>query len=156
MLPPTEGQEPGRSNWWVPVLVTLLILGLLALVLFLLAQNLLNDDPPAANLVTVPEVIGENRRDAERIITDAGLEVGEVTPVPAVDETQEPGTVVEQDPAADEEVEEGTPVNLTVVGQPDLVAIPQLEGATTDEEWRRGGRPRTVFRPGATRSRGKS
>jgi len=135
VLPPTAHREPEseRSNWWVPVLVTLFILGLLALVLFLLAQNLLNDDPPAANLVTVPEVIGENRRDAERIITDAGLEVGDVTPVPAVDETQEPGTVVDQDPAADEEVEEGTPVNLTVVEQPDLVAIPPLEGSTFEE-----------------------
>jgi beta-lactam-binding protein with PASTA domain/tRNA A-37 threonylcarbamoyl transferase component Bud32 len=135
VLPPTAQYEPEpeRSNWWVPVLVTLLILGLLALVLFLLARNLLNDEPPAANLVTVPEVIGENRRDAERIIQEAGLEVGEVTPVPAVDETQEPGTVVEQDPAADEEVEEGTPVNLTVVEQPDLVAIPPLEGSTFEE-----------------------
>jgi serine/threonine-protein kinase len=135
VLPPTthHESEPQRSNWWVPVLVTLFILGLLALVLFLLARNLLNDDPPAANLVTVPEVIGENRRDAERIIQEAGLEVGEVTPVPAVNETQEPGTVVDQDPAADEEVEEGTPVNLTVVEQPDLVAIPPLEGSTFEE-----------------------
>jgi serine/threonine-protein kinase len=135
VLPPTAQHEPEpeRSNWWVPVLVTLFILGLLALVLFLLAQNLLNDDPPAANLVTVPEVVGENRRDAERIITDAGLEVGEVVPVPAVDETQEPGTVVEQDPAADAEVEEGTPVNLTVVEQPELVPIPSLEGSTFEE-----------------------
>ncbi len=135
VLPPTAQYEPEpeRSNWWVPVLVTLLILGLLALVLFLLARNLLNDEPPAANLVTVPEVIGESRRDAEQIITDAGLEVGDVTPVPAVDETQEPGTVVDQDPAADEEVEEGTPVNLTVVEQADLVAIPPLEGSTFEE-----------------------
>jgi len=135
VLPPTAHHEPEpeRSNWWVPVLVTLLILGLLALVLFLLARNLLNDEPPVATLVTVPDVIGETRRDAERIIQDAGLEVGKVTPVPAVDETQEPGTVIDQDPAADEEVEEGAPVNLTVVAQPDLVAIPPLEGSTPEE-----------------------
>jgi len=135
VLPPTAHHEPEpeRSNWWVPVLVTLLILGLLALVLFLLARNLLNDEPPVATLVTVPDVIGESRRDAERIIQEEGLEVGEVTTVPAVDETQEPGTVVDQDPAADEEVEEGTPVNLTIVEQPDLVAIPPLEGSTFEE-----------------------
>lgn len=135
VLPPTAHQEPEpeRSNWWVPVLVTLLILGLLALVLFLLARNLLNDEDPVAQLVLVPEVIGENRRAAQQIIEDAGLEVGEVTTVPAVDETQEPGTVVEQDPAPDEEVEEGTPVNLTVVEQPELVAIPPLEGSTFEE-----------------------
>ncbi|MEX2202723.1 MAG: Stk1 family PASTA domain-containing Ser/Thr kinase [Actinomycetota bacterium] len=135
VLPPTEryDPEPERSNWWVPVLVTLLILGLLALVLFLLARNLLNEEEPVAQLVTVPEVIGENRRDAEEIIRDAGLEVGDVTPVPAEDETQEPGTVIDQDPAPDEEVEEGTPVNLTVVDQPELVAIPPLEGSTFEE-----------------------
>jgi serine/threonine-protein kinase len=135
VLPPTAHHEPEpeRSNWWVPVLVTLLILGLLALVLFLLARNLLDDEEPVAQLVPVPNVIGENRRDAEQIIRDAGLEVGEVTPAPAEDETQEPGTVIDQDPAADEEVEEGTPVNLTVVEQPDLVAIPPLEGSSFEE-----------------------
>jgi eukaryotic-like serine/threonine-protein kinase len=135
VMPPTAHHEPEpeRSNWWIPVLVTLLILGLLALVLFLLAQSLLDDEPPVTPLVTVPEVIGENRRDAEQIIQEAGLEVGDVTTVPAEDETQEPGTVIDQDPAADEEVEEGTAVNLTVVDQPDLVAIPPLEGSTPEE-----------------------
>jgi eukaryotic-like serine/threonine-protein kinase len=135
VLPPTERHEPEpeRSNWWVPVLVTLLILGLLALVLFLIAQNLLDDEPPVAPVVTVPDVVGENRREAEEIVRDARLEVGEVTQVPAEDETQEPGTVIDQDPAADERVEEGTPVNLTVVEQPELVAIPPLEGSTFEE-----------------------
>jgi eukaryotic-like serine/threonine-protein kinase len=134
VLPPTAQPEPERSNWWVPVLVTLLILGLLALVLFLLARNLLNDEPPVATLVKVPSVVGEPRRQAEQEITDAGLEVGEIIPAPAADHPDEaPGTVIEQDPAADEEVEEGTPVNLTVVSQPDVVAIPPLEGSTPEE-----------------------
>jgi eukaryotic-like serine/threonine-protein kinase len=136
VLPPTERHEPEpeRSNWWVPVLVTLLILGLLALVLFLLARNLLNDEPPVATVVKVPSVVGEPRRQAEQKITDAGLEVGDIIPAPAADHPdEEPGTVVDQDPAADEEVEEGTPVNLTVVSQPDLVAIPPLEGSTPEE-----------------------
>jgi serine/threonine-protein kinase len=135
VLPPTAHHEPEseRSNWWVPVLVTLFILGLLALVLFLLAQSLLNDEDPVAELVTVPNVVGDPRRQAEEEIRAAGLEVGEVTTVPAEDETQEPGTVIDQDPAANEEVEEGTPVNLTVVEQPELVAIPPLEGSTLEE-----------------------
>lgn len=134
VLPPTAQPEPERSNWWVPVLVTLLILGLLALVLFLLARNLLNDEPPVAKLVKVPSVVGEPRRQAEQEITDAGLEVGEILPAPAADHPDEaPGTVIDQDPAADDEVEEGTPVNLTVVEQPDLVAIPPLESSTPEE-----------------------
>jgi eukaryotic-like serine/threonine-protein kinase len=135
VLPPTAHHEPERerSNWWVPVLVTLLILGLLALVLFLIAQNLLDDEPPVAPLVTVPDVVGDPRRQAEQEIGDAGLEVGEITQVPAEDETQEPGTVIEQDPAADEQVEEGTPVDLTLVEQSELIAIPPLEGSTFEE-----------------------
>jgi serine/threonine-protein kinase len=124
VLPHTGGPGPERSNWWIPVLVTVLILGLLALVLYLLAQSLLQDEDPLPGLVTVPDVIGETRRDAEQILRDEGLEVGDVNQVPAVDETQEPGTVIEQDPAALEEVEEGTPVDLTVVAQPEDVTIP--------------------------------
>jgi serine/threonine-protein kinase len=67
------------------------------------------------------------------MLTDAGLEVGDITRVPAADETQVPGTVLEQDPAAGEEVDRGTAVDLTVVAAPELVAIPDLEGATVEE-----------------------
>jgi beta-lactam-binding protein with PASTA domain/tRNA A-37 threonylcarbamoyl transferase component Bud32 len=134
VLPPTGQPEPGRSNWWIPVLVTVLILGLLALVLYLLAQSLLQDEDPLPTLVIVPNVVGETRREAERILVDAGLEVGEVTPAPAEENPDvEPGTVIEQDPAALEEVEERTPVNITFVADAELVAIPPLEGLTFEE-----------------------
>jgi serine/threonine-protein kinase len=134
VLPPMEHAGPERSNWWIPVLVTLLILGLLALVLYLLAQSLLQDEDPLPTLVTVPNVVGETRRDAEQILLDEGLEVGEISQAPAEDHPdQEPGTVVEQDPAPLEEVEEGTPVDLTVVADAELIAIPPLEGLTFEE-----------------------
>jgi serine/threonine-protein kinase len=117
--------------------VTLLILGALALVLFLLARNLLDDeDGTTPTLVTVPNVVGESRRSAETILEDEGLTVGEVvpSPAPADDPELEPGTVLEQDPAADEEVEEGTEVTLTVVESPDAVLIPTgLTGGDPDE-----------------------
>jgi beta-lactam-binding protein with PASTA domain/tRNA A-37 threonylcarbamoyl transferase component Bud32 len=135
VLPPTGQPEPGRSNWWIPVLVTVLILGLLALVLYLLAQSLLRDEDPLPTLVVVPNVVGETRRDAEQILLDEGLEVGEISQAPAEDHPdQEPGTVVEQDPAALEEVEEDTPVDLTVVADAELVAVPAIpEGSTLEE-----------------------
>jgi serine/threonine-protein kinase len=41
---------------------------------------------------------------------------------------QTPGTVLEQDPAANERVERQTSVNLTVVAQPEAVTIPDLQG----------------------------
>jgi len=137
VLPPTgPPEEEERSRWWIPVLVTLSILGLLGVVLFLLAQNLLEDDEPTPpTVVTVPDVVGETRRDAEGILEDAGLDVGEVVPAPAEDHPdEEPGTVVEQDPAADEQVPGGTEVVLTVVAQPELVAVPEIpEGSSIEE-----------------------
>jgi serine/threonine-protein kinase len=54
--------------------------------------------------------------------------------VPPEDETQEEGTVLEQDPAADEEVEDGTEVILTVVGPPDLVVVPEIAAGASVED----------------------
>jgi beta-lactam-binding protein with PASTA domain/tRNA A-37 threonylcarbamoyl transferase component Bud32 len=136
VLPPTgPPEEEERSRWWIPVLVTLLILGLLGIVLFFLAQNLLEDEQPQAQMVSVPNVVGDPRREAEQEIRDAGLEVGEIVPAPAEDHPdEEPGTVIEQNPAADQQVSEGTEVILTVVAQPELVAVPDIPEGSSFEE----------------------
>ena len=136
VLPPTgPPEEEERSRWWIPVLVTLLILGLLGIVLFFLAQNLLEDEEPPAQMVSVPNVVGDPRREAEQEIRDAGLEVGEIVPAPAEDHPdEEPGTVIEQNPAADQQVSEGTEVILTVVAQPELVAVPDIPEGSSFEE----------------------
>jgi eukaryotic-like serine/threonine-protein kinase len=136
VLPPTgPPEEEERSRWWIPVLVTLLILGLLGIVLFFLAQNLLEDEQPQAQMVSVPNVVGDPRREAEQEIRDAGLEVGEIVPAPADDHPdEEPGTVIEQNPAADQQVSEGTEVILTVVAQPELVAVPDIPEGSSFEE----------------------
>ena len=136
VLPPTgPREEEERSRWWIPVLVTLLILGLLGIVLFFLAQNLLEDEQPQAQMVSVPDVVGDPRREAEQEIRDAGLEVGEIVPAPAEDHPdEEPGTVIEQNPAADQQVSEGTEVILTVVAQPELVAVPDIPEGSSFEE----------------------
>ena len=83
--------------------------------------------------VTVPDVVGKSRTQAEQDLSEAGLEVGSITRVPAADDTQQPGTVLEQDPAANAEVERGTAVDLTIVATPDQVAIPSLEGSSLEE-----------------------
>jgi beta-lactam-binding protein with PASTA domain/tRNA A-37 threonylcarbamoyl transferase component Bud32 len=135
VLPPTGAPEEERSRWWIPVLVTLLILGLLGIVLFFLAQNLLEDEEPTTQLVTVPDVVGETRRDAENTLEQEGLEVGDVIQAPAEDHPdEEPGTVLEQDPAADEQVPEGSEVVLTVVAQPEVVAVPDIPEGSSFEE----------------------
>jgi beta-lactam-binding protein with PASTA domain len=130
VLPPSE---PDRGTNWVPIAVTLVLIGLLGGLLWFLASTLLGDDPQTAVQVTVPNVVGDKRAQAISEIEDAGLVVGTITPVTAADETQEPGTVLEQDPAADEEVDRGTAVDLTIVESPELVAIPDLEGSSVQE-----------------------
>ena len=130
VLPPPE---PERRNNWVPIAVTLVLIALLGALLWFLASTLLDDDPQTPVSVDVPNVVGDKRAQAISEIEDAGLEVGTITPVAAADETQEPGTVVEQDPAAGDEVERGTAVDLTIVESPALVAIPDLEGSSVEE-----------------------
>jgi serine/threonine-protein kinase len=127
VLPPPE---PERSRWWIPVLVTLLILGILGVVLWLLAQNLLNDDNEnQPTLVDVPNVVGQKLNAARTALEDAGLVVADpVIEEPAADHPDEdPGTVIAQNPTPDQgQVEEGTQVVLTVVAQAEAVAIPDL------------------------------
>jgi serine/threonine-protein kinase len=130
VLPPSE---PERRTNWVPIAVTLALVALLGALLWFLASTLLEDDPQTAVQVTVPDVVGKSRAEAEQDLEDAGLDVGDITRVPPVDDTQEPNTVVEQDPAADEMVDRGSPVNLTIVEAPALVAIPNLEGSSVEE-----------------------
>jgi beta-lactam-binding protein with PASTA domain/predicted Ser/Thr protein kinase len=130
VLPPSE---PERRNNWVPIAVTLVLIALLGALLWFLASTLLDDDPQTTVTVGVPNVVGDKRAQAISEIEEAGLEVGTITPVAAADETQEPGTVVEQDPAAGDEVERGTAVDLTIVESPALVAVPNLEGSSVEE-----------------------
>ena len=135
--PPTEvlsPTEPERRTNWVPIVVTLVLIALLGALLWFLAVNVLNnDDQQTGVLVTVPNVVGDKRTQAITELEDAGLEVGTITPVPAADDTQEPGTVLEQDPAAGDEVERGASVDLTIVEAPDQVAVPNLEGSSVEE-----------------------
>jgi eukaryotic-like serine/threonine-protein kinase len=131
VLPPPE---PERRTNWVPIVVTLVLIALLGGLLWFLAANVLNnDDQQTEVLVTVPDVVGEKRAQAISEIEDEGLQVGTITPVPAADDTQEPGTILEQDPAAGDEVDRGTEVDLTIVATPDQVPIPDLEGSSVEE-----------------------
>jgi eukaryotic-like serine/threonine-protein kinase len=125
LAPPSE---PRRRNW-IPLVVTLILIALLGGLLWFLASNLLSDDnQQGGTLVTVPNVVGKSREQAEADLQDAGLAVGTVTRVQPSGPPQTPGTVLEQDPAANERVERQTSVNLTVVAQPEAVTIPDLQG----------------------------
>jgi serine/threonine-protein kinase len=128
VLPPPEPEK--RS--WVPIVVVLVIVALLGVLLWILAQNLLNDDEPDTTLVAVPGVVGDRLNAARAELEEAGLVVNDAdilrVPAPADQPDAAPGTVLEQDPAEGEGVEEGTAVLLTVVAQPEAIPIPTVVG----------------------------
>jgi beta-lactam-binding protein with PASTA domain len=81
--------------------------------------------------VEVPDVVGESEDNARSALEGAGLRGGEVTERESADE--EPGTVLEQDPAAGERLDRGSAVDLVVAAAPPEVAVPDVVGMTEDE-----------------------
>ena len=83
--------------------------------------------------VTVPNVTGEALEDAQATLEEASLEVSIAYETSS--EVEE-GYVMEQDPAAETEVEEGSTVNLTVSSgeeEAETVTVPNLTGLTASE-----------------------
>jgi beta-lactam-binding protein with PASTA domain/predicted Ser/Thr protein kinase len=119
-----EAEPRGRGPGWY-VALALIILGVFALLAWLLASNFLDQ----GRQVTVPDVVEMDVERATRILEDRGLAVD-------TDEKQSrkpEGEVLEQDPEAGETAREGDTVTLTVSeGLPD-VEVPELEGLTLEE-----------------------
>ena len=118
--PEEEKSKAGRY-----ILIALLVLGLLALGGFLLA-NLLS--APAE--VEVPDVVGMTERTATQRLENSGLEV-EVRNRSNADVEQ--GEVFRQNPEAGATVEEGDTVRIVVSSGPGEVTVPNLFGLTEDE-----------------------
>ena len=72
----------------------------------------------------MPPVVGQTRAEAERLITEAGLSIGEVTE--RVDATFAEGIVIEQDPPQGVRVGVDAPVSLVVSTGPETVVVPNL------------------------------
>jgi eukaryotic-like serine/threonine-protein kinase len=113
----------------VAVLGLLLLGGAIAL-----ALALSNDEDPAPTVaqVQVPQVVGEQQAAAEALLTDAKLEVGEITPQPTTDDAQV-GVVLDSSPAPGAEVDEGSAVDLVVGAAPDTIAVPPVVGLSEED-----------------------
>jgi beta-lactam-binding protein with PASTA domain len=76
-------------------------------------------------VVDVPDVIGEGRNAAERVLRDAGFEV-------STDEQnssfEDEGRVITQDPGGGESVERGSDVTIAVGTGPETVGVPNVTG----------------------------
>jgi eukaryotic-like serine/threonine-protein kinase len=81
--------------------------------------------------VEVPDVVGESEDNARSALEGAGLRVGQVTEEENADE--EPGTVLEQDPAAGGQADSGSAVDLVVAAEPPGVEIPDVVDMSEDE-----------------------
>jgi len=124
MLAPTQA-PPTRRKWWVPVLITLLVLGALGAAFWLLARGLLSEP----KTVEVPSVIGFTEAEARSRLLNEGLEVGEVTTEISDDE---PGTVIRQNPEARSLVQEGQEVDLVIARAVPRVEVPPVVGLDQD------------------------
>jgi beta-lactam-binding protein with PASTA domain/predicted Ser/Thr protein kinase len=80
---------------------------------------------------TVPDVVGDSEDEARSALESAGLRAGEVSEREST--ADEPGTVLEQDPAAGAEVDRGSSIDLVVAAAPPEVAVPDVVGMTEDE-----------------------
>ena len=120
-----EPEERNRAG--VYVLVALVILGLFALLAYLLANNLLGGDE--ARLVRVPNVVGDPEEEAVDKLEDAGFEV-DVVERPS---GKEAGEVIAQDPEGGDRIEEGETVEITVSEGRRQTTVPDLVGMTQEE-----------------------
>ncbi len=81
--------------------------------------------------IPVPPVVGQTREEAERLISEARLTVGQVTE--RSDPTFAEGIVIEQDPGQGVRVGVEAPVNLVVSTGPELELVPPLANLSERE-----------------------
>jgi serine/threonine-protein kinase len=79
--------------------------------------------------VEVPDVVDKDEDDASRTLEDEGFKVK----LRHVVSTEDPGTVLEQDPEGGDKVEKGTEITLTVAKEAEKSTVPDLTGKSASE-----------------------
>jgi beta-lactam-binding protein with PASTA domain/predicted Ser/Thr protein kinase len=134
--PPPASRQPARANQRqkrkssTGVVVALTVLGLLAVAALSIGLYLANQDP----LVRVPQLTGSTQAEAASALRQSNL-TGDPHPGPT--EGCVAGVVIKQNPAADQEVKQGSQVDYDVCGEPQQVQIPSLVRFTKDQATRR-------------------
>jgi eukaryotic-like serine/threonine-protein kinase len=80
--------------------------------------------------VVVPNVVAQNEDEARATLTQAGFQVDTTQ---RSSQTDDPGTVLAQDPAQGTRLARGETVTLTVAREPRRVAVPDVTGRPVDE-----------------------
>jgi eukaryotic-like serine/threonine-protein kinase len=74
-------------------------------------------------MVDVPDVVGRDRDEAERLLEARGLQVSFTE---REDDNTEPGTVLSMSPAAGTDADKGATITLTIAKEPKQVAVPDV------------------------------
>ena len=113
------GREDRSRRWWlIAALIVLLVAGG-ALAYFLTRPD----------MVTVPDVTGEQETAATIELQAAEFEVA----TDRIESDIPEGEVIEQDPTGGDEVEKGSTVTITVSLGPGTVAVPKVAGLTVSD-----------------------
>ena len=123
---PEPEPEPRKTGMYV--VAALLILGIFALLAYLLANNLLGEDEPT-RMVRVPDVVGMEEDDAVEELEVKGFEVE----IERKRTNRPEGQVTAQDPEAGERLEQGEVVVLTVSEGKRQSTVPDLIGMSQEE-----------------------
>ena len=126
----TGSGRKGRSSavFWVLSLIaiTAAIIGAVVIGRFLVGSD-------GGNVVTVPSLDGLTIEQAAETLAEYELRIGAQTP--EISERPE-GTIIAQQPAAGEGIEQGQAVNVTVSTGREQSTVPQLVGLTTLDDVR--------------------
>jgi serine/threonine-protein kinase len=120
--------EPEKNRAGIYVVAALLILGVFALLAYLLANNLLGGDE-TTSAVRVPDVVGEDQDEAREILEEKGFDVN----IERKPSGKQEGIVTAQDPEAGDRLEEGETVTLTVSAGRPQTEVPEVVGLTQEE-----------------------
>ncbi len=127
-----EAAERRRRRRMIAIVAVVGLLLLAGAIALALALGTDEEPPPTTQQVQVPQVVGVQQATAEDLLTDANLEVGDVTPRPTNDDAQV-GVVLESTPGPGAEVDEGSAVDLVVGAAPDTIAVPPVVGLSEDD-----------------------
>ena len=119
--------EPDKRKAGMYVVVALVILGLFALLAYLLANNLLGGED--ARELRVPDVVGMDQDEARETLEERGFAVA----IERRNSNKPRGEVTSQEPEGGERLEEGETVTIFVSEGPRQTEVPNVVGDTQEE-----------------------
>ncbi|KUN64966.1 serine/threonine protein kinase [Streptomyces canus] len=112
--------------------ILLVVAGVLVLVGAILIGKWIFSGGGAGNdTVKVPNLVNQSQADAEKLLTNSDLKLGQITPKPC--ENTAKGNVCSQDPASGQTVDKQSAVSIVVSTGAPKVAVPSVLGQDIDQ-----------------------